>query len=38
MGEDESVVAVWVDGAVGVDEVERLLDDVAAEVTAAPAA
>ncbi len=38
MGEYESIVAVWVDGAVLADEVERLLEDVAAEVTTAPSA
>ena len=38
VGELESIVAVWVDGVVTSDEVERLLDDVERGIAAAPAA
>ena len=38
IGELESIVAVWVDGVVTSDEVERLLDDVERGIAAAPAA
>ena len=38
VGELESIVAVWVDGVVTADEVERLLDDVERGIGAAPAA
>jgi hypothetical protein len=38
IGELESIVAVWVDGVVTPDEVERLLDDVERGIAAAPAA
>jgi hypothetical protein len=38
VGEIESTVAVWVDGVLTVDEVERVLDDVGAGIEAAPAA
>src|SRR5262249_39737320 len=38
IGACESIVAVWVDGAVTSAEVERLLDDVEREVAAVPAA
>ena len=38
LGELESVVAVWVDGVVTGDEIERLLDGVATGIDAAPAA
>jgi hypothetical protein len=38
MGACESIVAVWVEGAVTAAEIERLLDDVEREVVAAPAA
>jgi hypothetical protein len=38
VGELESIVAVWVDGVLGADEIECLLDGVATSVDAAPAA
>jgi hypothetical protein len=38
VGELESIVAVWVDGVVTPDEVDRLLDDVERGIAAAPAA
>lgn len=38
LGDVESVVAVWVDGVVTPDEIDRVLDDVGAGIEAAPAA